>query len=58
VTVLSRGRVAVEKGSLHIEPGSGQFLARDCPESARPLGRLVPELDPSRNFGANILGDG
>jgi dihydropyrimidinase len=58
VTVLSRGRVAVEKGSLHIEPGSGQFLARDCPESARPLGRLVPELDPSRNFGAKILGDG
>ena len=55
VTVLSRGRVAVEDGQLKVERGSGSFLARDKSEAARPLGRLVPEMDAARNFGADIL---
>jgi len=58
VTVLSRGRVAVDDGALHVERGSGQFLARDLSDAARPLGRLEPEMDPARNFGAHILPGG
>jgi dihydropyrimidinase len=55
VTVLSRGRVAVHDGKLHVERGSGRFLPRALSEQARPLGRLEPEVDPRRNFGATIL---
>jgi dihydropyrimidinase len=57
VTVLSRGRVAVENGELKIERGSGQFLARDLSNAARPLGALEAELDPQRNFGADLVTD-
>jgi hypothetical protein len=38
-----------------VRPGSGRFLARSLSEYARPLGRLEPEVDPLRNFGATIL---
>ena len=55
VTVLSRGRVAVENGALCVERGSGQFLVREKSRAAAPLNRLAPELDPARNFGARIL---
>ncbi len=55
VTVLSRGRVAVRDGELKVARGSGEFLARERSDAARPLGRLAPELDPARNFGARIL---
>jgi dihydropyrimidinase len=55
VTVLSRGRVAVQGGELRVQPGSGQFLPRSLSDHARPLGRLEPEVDPQRNFGATIL---
>lgn len=44
VTVISRGRVVVEDGSLRAERGSGEFLPCAKPETARPLGRTVPEL--------------
>jgi dihydropyrimidinase len=55
VTVLSRGRVAVENGELKIERGSGQFLARDLSNAARPLGVLEAEADPRRNFGVDLV---
>ncbi len=55
VTVLSRGRVVVDEGELLAERGSGEFLPCASPESAKPLGRAVPELDPARNFGAHLL---
>ena len=55
VTVLSRGRVAVEDGALKVERGSGAFLPRARSEAARPLGRIAPEMDRARNFGADIL---
>lgn len=55
VTVLSRGRVAVEDGELGVERGSGRFLVREKSRAAAPLNRLTPEMDPARNFGANIL---
>ena len=55
VKVLSRGRIVVEDGELHAEQGSGIFQPCDKPESAQPLGRVQRELDPKRNFGANLL---
>jgi dihydropyrimidinase len=55
VTVTSRGRVLVKEGRLLAEPGSGRFLARGGGEAARPTGRLSPEMDRARNFGAELL---
>jgi len=55
-TVISRGRIAVNNGDLHVEPGSGQFLRRTPGyDFIRPLGRSVPEMDPARNFGAKLV---
>jgi dihydropyrimidinase len=55
IIVISRGRIAVEDGHLLVEPGAGSFLKRHQSSAARPLGRLAPEMDPARNFGAEIL---
>jgi dihydropyrimidinase len=55
VTVLSRGRVVIDDGKLNAERGSGEFLPCAVPDAARPLGRLVPEMNPERNFGAHLL---
>jgi dihydropyrimidinase len=55
VTVLSRGRVVVADGKRMADPGSGRFLARGGGEAAKPAGRLVADMDPKRNFGANLL---
>ncbi len=56
VTVISRGRIAVRGGELGVEPGSGNFLERQPGyDFIRPKGRLAPEMDPARNFGAKIL---
>ena len=55
VQVLSRGRLVVDAGVLKADRGSGMFVPRTRSPSARPLGRLVPELDPARNFGARLL---
>jgi dihydropyrimidinase len=46
--VLSRGRVVVRDGKLHVAPGSGRFLPRAAGEAARPLSR------PSAEFGHAI----
>ncbi|MEO0820788.1 MAG: dihydropyrimidinase [Pseudomonadota bacterium] len=54
VTVLSRGEVVVEQGALRAEPGRGEALARGTPDLAEQPGTLAPELDPARNFGAEI----
>ena len=55
VTVLNRGRLVVDDGELQVERGSGQYLPCAKPESAKPLGRIAPELDPARNFGAELM---
>ncbi len=53
-TVLSRGRVVIHDGELQVERGSGVFLPCAKPEAARPLARLVPEMHPEKNFGADL----
>jgi dihydropyrimidinase len=55
VTVLSRGRIVIADGRRLTEPGSGRFLVRTGGEAARPIGRLVADMDPERNFGARLL---
>jgi len=55
VTVFSRGRKVVDDGQLLVERGSGEFLPCDPPALAKPQGRLAPEVDPDRNFGAQLL---
>ena len=55
VTVLSRGRVVIDNGELNAARGSGQFLHCEKSDYAKPLQRLPMELDPKRNFGAQIL---
>jgi dihydropyrimidinase len=44
VTVLSRGRIAVEDGRLVATRGTGQFLPCALSEAAKPMGVPVPEL--------------
>ncbi len=54
VTVLSRGRMVVDDGTLKAEPGSGRFLAREAGPAAVPTGRRGPEFDPEKSFGAKL----
>ena len=54
-TVLVRGTPVIDDGLLAVKPGFGQFLARQGGEAARPAGKLVPEMDLHRNFGAKLL---
>ncbi|MFV0298123.1 MAG: dihydropyrimidinase [Hyphomicrobiaceae bacterium] len=54
VQVLRRGELIVDDGRLSATPGSGQFLPRDAGEAAKPTGRLSPEFDETRNFGARL----
>jgi dihydropyrimidinase len=55
VTVLSRGEVIVDGGTLRAERGRGRLLTRAAGPAAEPAGMLAPELDPARNFGANLI---
>ena len=54
-TVLSRGRVIVHDGKLLAKPGEGRFLARTAGDAAKGTGRMAPEFDPARNFGAKLM---
>jgi dihydropyrimidinase len=54
-TVIARGEVIVDQGELLAARGRGRFLPRTAGEAARPAGLPVPELDPARNFGAELL---
>jgi dihydropyrimidinase len=55
ITVLSRGEVIVDQGELLAGRGRGRFLPRAAGPAAKPLGSAVPELNPERNFGAELL---
>lgn len=52
--VLRRGDVIVEGGALKAKAGSGRFLPREAGPAAAPTGRLSPEFDATRNFGAKL----
>lgn len=52
--VLRRGEIIVADGALRAEAGSGRLLLREAGEATRPTGRLSPEFDPARNFGAEL----
>ncbi|MBL6946400.1 MAG: dihydropyrimidinase [Rhodospirillales bacterium] len=53
-TVINRGRVVVDGGSLEVERGSGEFLPRSTSSFIRPRGVAIREMDPARNFGAEL----
>lgn len=55
VTMISRGEVIVDGGELKAERGRGQFLKRAPFDSTGYAGTSTPELDPDRNFGANLF---
>jgi len=54
-TVISRGRVVVEDETLKADRGSGTFLERQPAKRQRSASNLAPELDPARNFDADLL---
>jgi dihydropyrimidinase len=56
VIVLRRGQIVVDRGELVAGAGSGRWLPRAGGAAAAPTGRLEPELDPARNFGAVLRG--
>lgn len=53
--VFVRGRAVVADGKVIGAPGSGRWLGRTGGPAAMPTGRLAPDMDPARNFGASIL---
>jgi dihydropyrimidinase len=53
-TVLRRGETIVREGKLTAKPGSGAHLPRSGGAAGTPLGRLAPDMDPARNFGAKL----
>jgi dihydropyrimidinase len=55
VTVLSQGEVIVAEGQFVGRVGRGRFIPRAAGEAAAPTGRLVLEMDPARNYGAELL---
>lgn len=54
ITVLSRGRIVIDDGKLHVGRGSGQQAKRELADLVKPLGRLEPEMDTQLNFGAEL----
>jgi dihydropyrimidinase len=54
-TVIARGEVIVDGGELLAERGRGRFLPRAAGAAAEPSGLTVPEMEPARNFGADLL---
>lgn len=54
VTVLLRGAVIVDDGTILARAGSGRFLARDAGDAAKPVGRDAPEFDSRLNFQAKL----
>jgi dihydropyrimidinase len=55
VTVIARGELIVDGGELLAERGRGRLLTRAAGLAAEPSGVLAPELDPKRNFGADLI---
>lgn len=54
-TVISRGEVIVDGDELKAVAGRGRFLKRAPFDATGYTTKLVPELNPATNFGANLL---
>lgn len=54
-TVLVRGREVITRGERSGTPGFGRWMKRTGGWAAAPTGRLTADMDPARNFGAEIL---
>lgn len=54
-TVLRRGEIVVADGALRAAAGSGRWIPREGGPACEPTGRLAPEMDPSRNFKAQLI---
>lgn len=50
VTVLSRGRIVVDKGTLAAGRGSGLFQPCTLSDAAKPSGRAAPEMELARRM--------
>jgi dihydropyrimidinase len=55
VTILRRGEIIVENGSLKAAPGSGQFLPRPGGEAARPAMQDSADMILARRLGARFV---
>ena len=56
ITVISRGEVIVDAARAAGRARPRPLPARAPPAKRRsPPGLLVPEIDPARNFGAELL---
>ena len=53
-TVIQRGKVIVADNKLRVERGAGKFIPRNTIDCTGMPGRLVPELDPDKNFGVDL----
>ncbi|MDA7945945.1 MAG: dihydropyrimidinase [Hyphomicrobiaceae bacterium] len=53
--VISRGRIIVRDGKTDMAPGSGKIAKRELSDQAKPLGRIEPEMDETKNFGIRLL---
>lgn len=53
-TVIQRGTVIIDDNALQVERGAGQFVPRNTIDCTGMPGRLAPELDPEKNFGADL----
>lgn len=55
-TVLTRGAVVIDKGTLVAQEGQGQFFGRAPVDLRARPGAMVKEFDPAQNFGAELRG--
>ena len=52
--MIRRGEIVSQNGEITAKPGSGEFLARNAGDAAKPSGRRQPEFDQKLNFGVDL----
>ena len=53
-TVIQRGKLIIENGTLSAKRGEGQFVARNRVDCTGMPGQVPPELNPEMNFGIDL----